>query len=118
MSVSFLSFELNLKLYRKKIRMVQEMLGVLATNLGWRTSCTAVEGGLPPPCSALAWRVVGSPFGPWCSHHGPSSTASAQGSSRRVLTVAFTSGAGGLQSTQQWRHISATLGGISRNVSK
>ena len=95
MSVSFLSFELNLKPYRKKIRMVQEMLGVLTTNLGWRTSCTAVEGGLPPPCSALAWRVVGSPFGPWCSHHGPSSTASAQGSSRRVLTVAFTCGAGG-----------------------
>ena len=80
MSVSFPSFELNLDPYRKKIRMVQETLGVLATNLGWRTSCTAVEGGHPHP--ALPWPGDrGAPH----SDPGAPTAAPAAGPGPRVL---------------------------------
>ncbi|CAN0405157.1 unnamed protein product [Rangifer tarandus platyrhynchus] len=59
------------------------------------------------PRSALARGVGSSPLRPWYSHRGPISSASAQVSSRRVLTVAFTQRCsralqttGGLRSTE------------------
>lgn len=77
------------------------------------------------PRSALARGVGGSPLRPWYPHRGSISSASAQVSSRRVLTVAFTQrGSRALQTSEDcnprscWQHISATLGGISRNISK
>lgn len=53
MSVSFLSLELNLKPYRKKIRTVQETLGVLAMNLGLEDQLYFGGRRLLPP--ALPW---------------------------------------------------------------
>lgn len=99
MSVSFLSLELNLKPYRKKIRTAQETLGVLATNLGLEDQLYCGGRGPPPP--ALPWP------GEWAAPpqtlalpHGPASSASAQVSSRGVLTVAFTQRGGrALQAT-------------------
>lgn len=65
MSVS-LSLELNLKPYGKKIRTVQETLGILATNLGLEDQLYC--GGRRPPPPALPWP------GEWAAPHSDPGT--------------------------------------------